>query len=305
MNLIFAPEVKQALDQGLPVVALESTIITHGLPYPDNRNTALAVENVVRENGAIPATLGIINGQIHIGLTPDQLETLAQVGPNVVKASRRDLAFVLTKKLSAGTTVSLTMMIMKMAGISVFATGGIGGVARLFHVDLDISADLTEFSKSHVIVVASGAKLIMDLPNTLEFLETEGVPVIGYQTTEFPAFYSRSSGCKVPLTADNAREVAEIFINSEIYVPSGVLVANPIPIEAEIPREDIDPYIIQALESAAKEGVRGKELTPYLLAKIKQLTEGRSMVANIALIRNNAKVAAQISVELAKLKQIS
>ncbi|KAL0252070.1 hypothetical protein GEMRC1_001282 [Eukaryota sp. GEM-RC1] len=301
LPLIISEEVQSALESGLPIVALESTIITHGMPYPQNLETARDVEAIVREHGSIPATIAIINGIIHAGLVDVQLESLAKGGDNVVKASRRDLGYVLMKKLSAGTTVSATMLICKLANIPIFATGGLGGVSRGYDQILDISTDLTEFAKSNIMVVSAGCKSIMDIPNTLEYLETEGIPVVGYQTLDCPSFYSQRSGIKLPCSVDSALEAAVLYKYTQAISPSGVLVANPIPKEFEIPNEEIEPVISEALDDASSNDVSGKDVTPYLLKAIVEKTGGKSLVTNIHLIKNNAKLASQIAVELSKL----
>ncbi|KAL0214708.1 hypothetical protein P9112_006892 [Eukaryota sp. TZLM1-RC] len=303
MHLAITPEVQNALDNGIPVVALESTIITHGMPYPKNIECALEVEQVVRDNGSIPATIAIVDGKIHIGLDRPTLESLGKGGPKVTKASRRDLPFVIMKSLSAGTTVATTMLLAQAAGIKVFATGGIGGVSRGYDTVLDVSADLPEFAKSKVMVVSAGCKSIMDIPNTLEYLETEGIPVVGFQTSDFPSFYSRSSGLKVPLVVDSAEEAARLYHVTQQTTPCGILLANPIPQENEIPNEEIGPIIDEALKECKEQGFGGKDLTPFMLKRIVEKTGGKSLTCNIALVKNNAKVASLISVELAKLSQ--
>lgn len=296
MKVVCSPEVKAALDAGRPVVALESTIIAHGMAYPANVETARAVEDVVRGNGAVPATIAILNGVLRAGLTPGEIERFGNEGPQIMKVSVRDLPFVAGRRLDGATTVAATMRIAAMAGIPVFATGGMGGVHRGAHETFDVSADLTEMTRSNVALVTAGAKAILDLPLTLERLETDGVPVVGYGTGEFPAFYSRSSGLKVPMRADTPEEVAGIMRSKwELGLDGAVVVANPIPGEDEIPASEIEPVIAGALQEAARLGIRGKDVTPFLLGEIIRATKGRSLQANIALVKNNAKVAALIA----------
>lgn len=297
--LAFAPEVRAALDAGKPVVALESTIITHGMPFPSNVETARRVETEIRAHGAVPATIAVFGGQIHIGLTGEELDALARA-KDVMKVSRADLAVCLAKGAWGATTVAATMICADLAGIKVFATGGIGGVHRGAETSFDISADLAELGITPVTVVAAGAKAILDLPKTLEVLETDGVPVIAYGQDEFPAFWSRSSGLKAPLRMDSAAEIARAqILRRALGLSGGQLVANPVPAEAEIPHEVIDPVIEQALAEAAAQHIHAKEVTPFLLARIFELTEGRSLETNIALVLNNARLAAAIAAELA------
>ena len=296
MNVILSPEVSAALAARQPVVALESTIIAHGMAYPANVETALAVEQVVRDHGAIPATIAVIGGKLQAGLTGEEIEHFGQAGPGIMKVSVRDLAFVAGRRLDGATTVAATMRIAAMAGIPVFATGGMGGVHRGAGETFDVSADLTEMTHSNVALVTAGAKAILDLPLTLERLETDGVPVVGYRTGEFPAFYSRSSGLKVPMRADSAQEVAGIMRSKwELGLTGAVIVANPIPEADEIPAEQIEPVIAAALGETKRLGICGKDVTPFLLAEIAKATKGRSLQANIALVKNNAKVAAEIA----------
>lgn len=298
--LIFAPEVRAALDAGQPVVALESTIITHGMPFPQNVETARRVEAEIRAHGATPATIAVIGGQIHIGLTEAELDDLAQA-KGVMKVSRADLAVCLARGAYGATTVAATMICADLAGIRVFATGGIGGVHRGAESSFDISADLAELGITPVTVVAAGAKAILDIPKTLEVLETDGVPVIAYGQDEFPAFWSRSSGLKAPLRMDSAAEIAQAQImRRRLGLSGGQLVANPIPEDAEIPRAEIIPAIEQALREAAEGHISAKEVTPFLLSRIFELTQGRSLEANIALVLNNARLAAAIATEIAK-----
>ena len=296
-----SPEIKYALADGQPVVALESTIITHGMPYPQNLETALAVEQVVRDNGAVPATIAVIGGRCHVGVAGETLEELAKTGLNAAKASRRDLAAILVKGLTAGTTVATTMQIAAMAGIKVFATGGIGGVHRGAESTFDISADLTELSQTPVAVVCAGAKSILDIPKTLEVLESNGVPVIGYGTDAFPAFFARESGYGVDYRLDSPEEVAALIATqAALNMAGGVLVANPIPEADALDADEINERIAAAIADAEAQGVTRKDLTPYLLNRIFELTDGKSLVANIALVKNNAKVAAQIAAALVK-----
>ncbi|PYF13072.1 pseudouridine-5'-phosphate glycosidase [Rhodobacter viridis] len=298
LPLAFSPDVRAALDAGQPVVALESTIITHGMPYPQNLETARRVEAEVRTAGATPATIAVMGGRIHIGLTAAELETLAQA-QGVMKLSRADLAVCLAQGRTGATTVAATMICAHLAGISVFATGGIGGVHRGAEDSFDISADLTELGLTPVTVVAAGAKAILDLNKTLEVLETNGVPVIAFGQDDFPAFWSRSSGLKAPLRADSAAEIGRAHLmRARLGLSGGQLVANPIPAEAEIAREDIIPAIESALAEAEAEGIAAKAVTPFLLARIFELTDGRSLDANIALVLNNARLAAAIAAEI-------
>ncbi|ETD85999.1 pseudouridine-5'-phosphate glycosidase [Rhodobacter capsulatus] len=299
LPLAFSPEVRAALDAGRPVVALESTIITHGMPFPQNLETARRVEAEVRSAGATPATIAVMGGQIHIGLTGAELEALARA-TGVMKLSRADLAFCLASGGIGATTVAATMICAHLAGIAVFATGGIGGVHRGAEESFDISADLTELGLTPVTVVAAGAKAILDLNKTLEVLETNGVPVIAFGQDDFPAFWSRSSGLRAPLRAETAAEIARAhLLRARLGLAGGQLVANPIPPEAEIPREAIVPVIETALAEAAAQGIAAKAVTPFLLSRIFELTEGRSLAANIALVLNNARLGAAIAREIA------
>ncbi len=303
LPLIFTTELRAALDAGQPVVALESTIITHGMPYPQNLQTAQAVEAEVRASGAVPATIALMDGAIHIGLDPDLLERLAQTR-DAMKVSRADLAMCLAKRATGATTVAATMICAHLAGIDVFATGGIGGVHRGAEDSFDISADLLELGATPVSVVAAGAKAILDIPKTLEVLETHGVPVIAYGQDDFPAFWSRSSGLPAPLRADSAAEIAASHLmRARLGLPGGQLIANPIPPEAEIAREEIVPVIEAALAEAKSQGIAAKAVTPFLLSRIFELTEGRSLDANIALVLNNARLGAQIAGEIARSKR--
>ncbi len=300
MKVKFSAEVARALSTRQPVVALESTIIAHGMSYPANVETALAVEDVVREHGAVPATVAVIGGTPRAGLTREEIERFGRDGPGVMKVSVRDLPFVVARGLDGATTVASTMRIAAMAGIPVFATGGMGGVHRGAGETFDISADLVEMTLSNVALVTAGAKAILDLPLTLERLETDGVPVAGFGTDEFPAFYSRSSGLRLSLRADSASEVASLMkVKWTLGLRGAVVVANPIPASDEIPAAEIEPVVAAALARAASEGVRGKDVTPFLLAEIARVTEGRSLQANIALVKNNARVAAEIALAYA------
>ncbi len=293
--LTFSPEVAVARAAGRPLVALESTIITHGMPWPQNVETARAVEDEIRAAGAVPATLALMAGRIHVGLTSQELEKLGQTR-DAMKVSRADLAACLALGRTGATTVAATMICAHLAGISVFATGGIGGVHRGAEVSFDISADLAEFSLTPVTVVGAGAKAILDLPKTLEVLETYGVPVIAYGQDDFPAFWSRSSGLKAPLRMDNVAQIAASHLmRVNLGVTGGQFVANPIPIEAEIPRAEIDPFIEQALAEAQRAGISAKAVTPFLLQRMFELTQGRSLICNIALVKNNARLAAGIA----------
>lgn len=293
------PQVQEALDQGRPVVALESTVITHGLPYPDNLTTAKAMEDAVREGGALPATIGIISGEIHVGLSDDQLAYLAgRTNEGVCKCSRRDLPLVLAGGLDGGTTVAATMLLAHRAGISIFATGGIGGVHRGH--PFDVSADLTELSRTPVTVVCSGAKSVLDLPATLEVLETNGVPVIGLGTDEMPAFFSRRSGLAAPSRLDTAAEVAEaILAHRALGLRNGIVVAVPVPEQDEFDPEQAEAAIEQVTKEADALGLKGPETTPWLLGRLAELTDGDSLRANVALLANNGRVAAEIAAALA------
>ena len=294
--LDISPEVQEALQAGKPVVALESTIISHGMPYPQNVETALRVEQTVRENGAVPATIAIIGGRLKAGLTPDEIEYFGKKGTKIAKASRRDIAVLVSKGEDGATTVTTTMMIAYMAGIRIFATGGIGGVHRGAETTMDISADLQELANTPVMVVCAGAKAILDLKLTLEYLETQGVPVIGYGTEELPAFYSRHSGLKVDYRLDTPEQVAAAFkVQNNLGLKGGMLVTNPIPEEYAMDDTIINQAIEQALKEMNELGIHGKEATPFLLAKVKDLTGGDSLESNIRLVLNNAKVASQIA----------
>ena len=297
-----SPEVAAAIAEGRPVVALESTIISHGMPYPQNVETALEVESIIRENGAVPATIPVIGGRLKAGLTPEEIEYLGKKGHDVTKASRRDLAVLVSRKEDGATTVTTTMMIAYMAGIRIFATGGIGGVHRGAQTTMDISADLEELAQTPVMVVCAGAKSILDLGLTLEYLETHGVPVIGYGTKELPAFYTRKSGFGVDYELDSPQELAAAFKASmDMGLKGGMLVTNPIPEEYSMDPAVINKAIDEAIAQANAQGIHGKESTPFLLAKVKELTGGDSLDSNIQLVFNNARLAAKTAAELCKL----
>ena len=296
------PEVAQAIAEGKPVVALESTIISHGMPYPQNVGTALNVERIVRENGAVPATIAIIGGRLKAGLTAEEIEYFGKKGRAIHKASRRDLAVLCAKGEDGATTVTTTMMIAHMAGIRFFATGGIGGVHRGAETTMDISADLEELARTPVMVVCAGAKSILDLGLTLEYLETKGVPVLGYQTEELPAFYTRSSGFGVDYRMDSPAELAAAFkAQNDMALGGGMLVTNPIPAEYSMPKDVIDAAIDQAIAECNAQGIKGKETTPFLLARVAEITGGDSLASNIRLVYNNAKLTALTAVEYSKL----
>ena len=292
-------EVAQAVAQGKPVVALESTIISHGMPYPQNVETAMAVEKIIRDHGAIPATIAIIGGRLKAGLTPEEIEYFGKKGQAIAKASRRDLAALCAKGEDGATTVTTTMMIAHMAGISIFATGGIGGVHRGAQQTFDISADLEELAHTPVMVVCAGAKAILDLPLTLEYLETHGVPVVGYGTKELPAFYTRHSGLEVDYRFDTPKEAADMFrAQKELGLQGGILVTNPIPKEYSMDAQVINNAIDEAIKEMDEKGIHGKECTPFLLAKVASLTGGHSLASNIQLVFNNAGLAAEIAVSV-------
>ena len=297
--LSLSPEVAQALQQGKPVVALESTIISHGMPYPQNVETALKVEQTIRDNGAVPATIAIINGKLKAGCTPEEIEYLGKKGQAVTKASRRDLPVLIARGEDGATTVTTTMIIAAMAGIQVFATGGIGGVHRGAETTMDISADLEELAQTPVMVICAGAKSILDLGLTLEYLETKGVPVIGYQTDELPAFYTRHSGFNVDYRIDSPEELAAAFkAKLDMGLKGGMRVTNPIPEQYSMPADVINKAIDQAIEESKQRGIHGKQTTPFLLAKVKELTGGDSLASNIQLVLNNARLAAKTAAAL-------
>ena len=298
--LDITPEVSKAIAGNIPVVALESTIISHGMPYPKNVETALNVEKIIRENGAVPATIAILQGRLKVGLTREEIEYLAK-GKEVAKASRRDIPFIIAKKLDGATTVASTMIIANLAGIKVFATGGIGGVHRGAQQTFDISADLQELAHTNVAVVCAGAKSILDIGLTLEYLETHGVPVVGFGTNEMPAFYTRKSGFAVDYRVDSTAELAQaVKAKWDLGLNGGIVVANPIPEQYQMDYDVISRVVDEAVQEAEFKGIKGKETTPFLLAKVKEITEGESLEANIQLVYNNAKVGAQLAVELSK-----
>lgn len=300
LPLKFHPDVKAALAQNRAVVALESTIITHGMPWPRNVEVAGAVEAVVREAGAVPATIAVIDGVLHIGLNSDQLAFLGQA-KDVMKLSRADLAFALASGKTGATTVAATMIAAKIAGISVFATGGIGGVHRGAEQSFDISADLTELARSAIIVVSAGPKAILDGEKTMEVLETEGVPVVTYRSNVLPAFWSRQSSIRSPLRLDSAAEIAKFArMRSDLELEGGILIANPVPADDEIPADIMVVHIDRATSEAEAAGISGKDVTPWLLARMLELTDGKSLETNIALVKNNARLAAKIALELGK-----
>ncbi len=299
--LDISPEVQQALAEGKPVVALESTIISHGMPYPKNVETALLVEKTIRDNGAVPATIAIIGGRLKAGLSPEEIEYLGKSGRKVAKVSRRDLAAIVARGADGATTVTTTMIIAHMAGIRVFATGGIGGVHRGAETTMDISADLEELANTPVMVVCAGAKSILDLGLTLEYLETKGVPVIGYGTDELPAFYTRRSGFGVDYRVDTPAQLAAMFkAQQELGMKGGMLVTNPIPEQYAMDKEVIDAAIDQAVRESREKGIHGKETTPFLLARVVELTGGDSLESNIQLVLNNAVVASKTASELCR-----
>lgn len=299
MKLDIKPEVAEALKQGKAVVALESTIISHGMPYPQNVETAIAVEEIIRHAGAVPATIAILNGRCKVGLTHEEIEQLARA-EGVIKTSRRDLPYVTASGRNGATTVAGTMIIANMAGIRVFVTGGIGGVHRGAEQTMDISADLSELARTEVAVVCAGAKSILDIGLTLEYLETQGVTVLGYKTDRFPAFYTRDSGFPVPYALHSAAEVAEVLAEkARLGLGGGTVIANPIPEEYALPESEIGAAIEAAIREANARGITGKEVTPFLLSRLGEITGGRSLEANIALVKHNARVGAEIALELA------
>ncbi len=290
------PEVQAAIDAGKPVVALESTIISHGMPYPQNVETALKVEQIIRDNGAIPATIAILKGRLKVGMTPEEIEYLGKAGQDVIKTSRRDIPFIVAKQADGATTVASTMILAAMAGVKVFATGGIGGVHRGAQETFDISADLQELANTDVTVVCAGAKSILDIGLTLEYLETNGVPVVGYQTDTLPAFYTRESEFGVDYRLDSAKEIATAMkAKWDMGLKGGMVIANPIPQEFAMDKAEIDQVIIDAVAEMDEKGISGKQSTPFLLAKVAEKTAGNSLKSNIQLVFNNAKLAAQIA----------
>ena len=299
--LTYSEEVKKAMEAGLPIVALESTIISHGMPYPQNVEMARTVEQIVRDNGSVPATIAIMDGKIKIGLSDEELELLG-TSKGVRKTSRRDLPYVIASKEIGATTVSTTMICADLAGIKMFVTGGIGGVHRGAETTMDISADLEELASTNVAVVCAGAKSILDIGLTLEYLETKGVPVIGYQSSSFPAFYTATSPFEVNFRLDTEQSVAELLkVKWELGLQGGAVIANPIPAEYSLDEQYMDEIIRKALGEAEEKGIKGKDVTPFLLGKVKELTEGKSLESNIQLVYNNAKVGARIAVALSQL----
>jgi len=299
----YSKEVANAIENNLPLVALESTIISHGMPYPENVKTALMCEKIIRDGGAVPATIAIINGKLKVGLSEDEINFIGKEGKKIQKTSRRDIAFNVANKANGATTVSATMYIASLAKIHVFATGGIGGVHRGAETTMDISADLEELAMTNVAVISAGAKSILDLGLTLEYLETKGVPVIGYKTKTLPAFYSAESDFEVNFKIDSAAEIARlIHTKFELGLDGGLLVANPIPTDMSMDKKVIDSAINEALIEMNALGIKGKETTPFLLSKIAGLTKGKSLESNIALVYNNCKLGAAISVEISNLR---
>ena len=291
----FTEEVKSAIDRRMPIVALESTLISHGFPYPENLEVAGEMEEIIRKKGVVPATIAVIDGKIKVGLTENELEFMA-TSENILKASRRDLAAIVTKKINGATTVAATMIIAEMVGIKIFATGGIGGVHRGAEKSFDISADLQELARTSIAVVCSGAKAILDLRLTREYLETMGVPVIGFKCKEMPAFYCRESGFKVDYQVEGEMEAANLLrVVKDLNLRGGILINNPVPEEFAIPMNEMNEIIEAAIKDANKKEIKGKELTPYLLNRVKILTGGKSLAANIALVKDNARVAAMIA----------
>lgn len=299
--LDYSDEVKKAIEENKPIVALESTIISHGMPYPKNVETALRVEDEIRKNGAVPATIAIINGRLKAGLSKEEIEYFGKKGTKITKASRRDIPYLIAHKEDGATTVAATMIIATLADIDIFATGGIGGVHRNAQETMDISADLDEFTKSDVLVVCAGAKAILDLSLTMEYMETKGVNVIGYQTDMLPAFYTRESNLKVVWRCDSAKEIADVWTVQKTLMPhTGLLVTNPIPQEYSMDASYINKEIDEAIIEMNRLGIKGKETTPFLLEKIQRLTKGESLESNIELVLNNARLAANIAKEMKK-----
>jgi pseudouridine-5'-phosphate glycosidase len=302
MKIRLGKHIEEAIKNNLPIVALESTIISHGMPYPENVETAILCEQMVRDNGAVPATIAIIEGEAVVGLSLEEIEHIGKLGEQVVKVSRRDIPYVMAKKLNGATTVSATMILANMANIHVFATGGIGGVHKKAEVTMDISTDLDELSRTNVCVVCAGAKAILDLEKTLEYLETKGVLVLGYQTNKLPAFYTKTSPYDVNYRVDNPKEIAEVLKNKwDMEIDGGVLVTNPIPDEFSLDEEVMNKAIDDALIEMDKLGITGKKVTPFLLSKIKDITGGESLKSNIKLVLNNCKLASLIACEYNKL----
>jgi pseudouridylate synthase len=301
--IAYSPEVKAALANHQPVVALESTIIAHGMPYPQNLETALRVEQIIKDAGAVPATCAIVGGELSAGLTAQQMEYIAKSGHQMMKVSRRDVPYLVAKQLDGATTVASTMIIAHLAGIKVFATGGIGGVHRGAETNMDISADLQELAHTPVAVVSAGIKSILDIGLTLEYLETYGVPVVGFGTHEFPAFFSRESGFNVDFRLDTASEIAALLhAKWQIDQRGGAVIANPVPVEYSQNAAEIEAVIQQALAQAAAQGVKGKAITPFLLSRIEQITGGKSLLTNIELVCNNARLAADIAIALTSIQ---
>lgn len=302
--LIIKKEVKEALENNIPVVALESTIISHGMPYPENFKTALECEKIIRDNGAVPATIACINGYMHVGLEEEEIEYLAKKGKEVIKTSRRDLPVVIAKKLDGATTVATTMLIASLAGVKVFATGGIGGVHRGVEETMDISADLEELGSTNVAVVCAGAKAILDLPRTLEYLETKGVLVVGYQTDYLPAFYTRTSEYKLEYRMDTPKEIAEsLYAKEQLGLKGGMLITNPIPEEYSLDETLMNNAISQAIKEMNEQNIIGKQTTPFLLKRISEITGGDSLASNIKLVYNNCLLASLIAKELSNLNK--
>lgn len=302
MKIRLGKHIEEAIKNNLPIVALESTIISHGMPYPENVETAILCEQMVRDNGAVPATIAIIEGEAVVGLSLEEIEHIGKLGEQVVKVSRRDIPYVMAKKLNGATTVSATMILANMANIHVFATGGIGGVHKKAEVTMDISTDLDELSRTNVCVVCAGAKAILDLEKTLEYLETKGVLVLGYQTNKLPAFYTKTSPYDVNYRVDNPKEIAEVLKKKwDMGIDGGVLVTNPIPDEFSLDEEVMNKAIDDALIEMDKLGITGKKVTPFLLSKIKDITGGESLKSNIKLVLNNCKLASLIACEYNKL----
>ncbi len=300
MKIYHSKEVEEALKTGAPVVALESTIITHGMPYPQNVETAREVEAIIRENGAIPATIAVLEGKLHVGLEDAELVELAQA-KDVMKCSRADLSIAIAMGRNGSTTVAATMMAAYAAGVKIFATGGIGGVHRGAETTFDISADLEELARTPVCVVSAGAKALLDIPKTLEVLETRGVPVITYQADTVPAFWSRDSGLKAPYRLDSPEDIAKVLkAREEFSSQGGSLITNPVPAGDEIPVSEMSEFITASIEEANKQGITAKDVTPFVLGHLFEITKGRSLKTNIALVKNNAKLAAQLAVQLAK-----
>lgn len=302
MNIRVNPEVKKALQEKRPVIALESTIISHGMPYPQNVETAMKVESIIREHGGVPATVGLVDGVGVVGLTPEEIEEMGKRGMSIPKVSRRDLPMILAEKSWGATTVATTMILASLAGVEFFVTGGIGGVHRGAETTFDVSADLEELGRTNVTVICAGAKAILDLPKTLEVLETKGVPVLGYQTSELPAFYTRTSGLKVDYAIKDAADAARIVkAKRDLGLAGGILITNPIPEQYSMDPSEINKVIDEAIKEMDEKGIKGKQCTPFLLAKIAEITKGRSLAANIQLVFNNAAVGTEIAKEFSKL----